>query len=112
MRQTGSASILADLRVALDGDAAHLSRKSEMGKALAYIRARWDGLIRFAGDGHVEMDTNLVENAIRPLALSRKTALFAGEEGSGDGPVDRHPRRKTRAGGHGRGSLRSSAPAG
>lgn len=82
-RQARSAPILADLRDALDGHAARLSRKSEMGKALAYIRTRWEGLTRFAGDGQVEMDTNLVENAIRPLALGRKNALFAGHDEGG-----------------------------
>ena len=82
-RQARSLPILADLRDALDGHAARLSRKSEMGRALAYIRTRWEGLTRFAGDGHVEMDTNLVENAIRPLALGRKNALFAGHDEGG-----------------------------
>lgn len=62
------------------GQAARLSRKSEMGKAVAYILTRWQGLGLFAGDGRVEMDSNLVENQIRPLALTRKNALFAGHD--------------------------------
>jgi transposase len=31
-------------------------------------------------DGRLELDTNPVENAIRPVALTRKNALFAGHE--------------------------------
>jgi transposase len=51
-----------------------------MGKAVAYILTRWEGLGLFAGDGRVEMDSNLVENQTRPLALNRKNALFAGHD--------------------------------
>jgi hypothetical protein len=38
------------------------------------------GLARFLDDGRVEMDTNTVERAIRPLVLNRKNALFAGHD--------------------------------
>jgi hypothetical protein len=38
-------------------------------------------LVVFLDDGRVEMDTNVVERAIRPIALSRKNALFAGSDG-------------------------------
>ena len=82
-RRTRSKPILEALRTALDTHAARLSKKSEMGKALVYVRTRWEGLTRFAEDGRIEMDTNSVENAIRPLALSRKNALFAGHDEGG-----------------------------
>jgi transposase len=52
--------------------------KSPWGKAVAYSLARWEKLLRYTGDGHIEIDNNLVENAIRPLALGRKNYLFAG----------------------------------
>ena len=42
--------------------------------------AHWTGLIRFLDDGTLELDTNPVENQIRPVALTRKNALFAGNE--------------------------------
>ena len=35
----------------------------------------------FLEDGRVELDTNIVERAIRPIALGRKNALFAGSDG-------------------------------
>ena len=44
----------------------------------------WDGLILFANDGRIEMDTNTVERSIRPLALNRKNALFAGHDRGAD----------------------------
>lgn len=52
--------------------------KSPFGKALIYSISRWDNLMGYLKDGHLEIDNNLVENAIRPNALGRKNYLFAG----------------------------------
>ena len=52
--------------------------KSAMGKATAYCIPRWDKLINYLHDGSLEIDNNLAENAIRPIALGRKNYLFAG----------------------------------
>ena len=52
--------------------------KSQIGKAMAYAYARWDALSAYLLDGSLQIDNNLVENAIRPLALGRKNYLFAG----------------------------------
>ena len=52
--------------------------KSPMGKATAYCIPRWDNLINYLKDGSLEIDNNLAENAIRPIALGRKNYLFAG----------------------------------
>ncbi len=52
--------------------------KSAMGKAMGYCLTRWDNLIAYLHDGALEIDNNLVENAIRPVALGRKNYLFAG----------------------------------
>ena len=43
--------------------------------------SHWKGLIRFLADGRLELDTNTVERSIRPQALTRKNALFAGSDG-------------------------------
>ena len=40
----------------------------------------WDGLCLFLTDGRIEMDSNAVERTIRPIALNRKNALFAGHD--------------------------------
>jgi len=52
--------------------------KSAIGGAIAYSLNRWQKLERFLQDGDIEIDNNLVENAIRPVALGRKNYLFAG----------------------------------
>lgn len=52
--------------------------KSPLGKAMAYCIPRWDNLVNYLKDGSLEIDNNLAENAIRPIALGRKNYLFAG----------------------------------
>jgi len=54
--------------------------KSPIGKAVAYCIPRWDNLTSYLHDGSLEIDNNLAENAIRPIALGRKNYLFAGSE--------------------------------
>ena len=54
-----------------------------MGEKLGYIHRHWDGLQIFLTDGRIEMDTNPVENTIRPITLNRKNALFAGHDEGG-----------------------------
>ena len=78
-----SRPLVAELEDFLRAQATRLSGRSEMGKAVAYLLNHWDGLTLFLEDGRVEMDTNLVENQIRPLTLTRKNALFAGHDEGG-----------------------------
>lgn len=54
--------------------------KSPMGQATGYCIPRWDHLIAYLHDGSLEIDNNLAENAIRPIALGRKNYLFAGSQ--------------------------------
>lgn len=61
-----------------------VSRDSALAKAIRYGLCHWTGLERFLTDGWLELDTNIVEREIRPLAMTRKAALFAGSEGGGD----------------------------
>ena len=54
-----------------------------MAEAIRYALRHRDGLLRFLEDGRIELDTNSVERAARPVALGRKNALFAGcDEGA------------------------------
>lgn len=55
-----------------------------MAKALDYCLERRAGLSQFLGDGRIEIDSNLVENAIRPCALGRRNWLFIGHPEAGD----------------------------
>lgn len=56
--------------------------QSLLGKAVNYALSRWDKLAIYATDGKLEIDNNLVENVIRPVALGRKNYLFAGSHES------------------------------
>lgn len=59
-------------------DAGKLLPKGLITQAIAYALNRWEGLCAYAHDGRLEIDNNLIENTIRPLALGRKNYLFAG----------------------------------
>lgn len=52
--------------------------KSPIGKALAYAINYMDGLARYVMDGKYRMDTNLIENSVRPIAVGRRNYLFCG----------------------------------
>jgi transposase len=58
--------------------------QSLMGKAIEYALGQWDSLLPYLKDGRLEIDTNLVENAIRPTAVGKKNWLFIGEANAGD----------------------------
>jgi transposase len=76
--------IVDDLRHYLDARLRQVSAKSKLADAIRYALTRWGGLTLFIDDGRVELDTNTVERSIRPLALNRKNALFAGSDEGGD----------------------------
>ena len=83
VRKARTAPLVEDFGAWLDRSRARVSPKSRLGEKLAYIARHWDGLLVFLTDGRVEIDSNAVENTIRPLALSRKNALFAGHDEGG-----------------------------
>ena len=80
LRQTKSAPKIITFKAWLDHARAQVSAKSPNGDALKYIAKYWGGLIRFLTDGRIEMDSNAVEGTIRPIALQRKNAIFAGHD--------------------------------
>ena len=68
------------LRPWLEARLQEISSASDLARHIRYGLKRWEGLTRFLDDGRIEMDTNEVENAIRPIPLTRKNALFAGSD--------------------------------
>lgn len=82
-RRTFSKPIVDALQVWLDAQLRLVSGRSTLAEAIRYALSRWHGLTRFLHDGRVELDTNPVERAIRPVALGRKNHLFAGSDGGG-----------------------------
>jgi len=80
-RQDRSRPVVEALHAWLDAHLGRVSAASDLAKAIRYALRHWPGLTVFLEDGRVEMDSNVVERAIRPVALGRKNALFAGSDG-------------------------------
>lgn len=83
-RDQRSRPIVDDLCRFLEARGRQVSAKAKLGEAISYALKRWDGLTRFLDDGRIDLDNNAVERTIRPLALNRKNALFAGSDEGGD----------------------------
>jgi len=81
-RQDNSMPVLASIKEYLDKNIDSILPSLAIGKAFAYTLKRWDKLVLYVHHGEVEIDNNLIENAIRPLALGRKNYLFAGSHES------------------------------
>jgi transposase len=83
-RQRRTKPLVDALQVWLHAKLAAVSGKSTLAEAIRYALSRWEGLCRFLDDGRIEIDSNVVERAIRPIALGRKNHLFAGSDGGGE----------------------------
>jgi transposase len=84
VRQERSSPIVADFEPWLREKLGLISQKTKLAEAIRYTLSRWEGLSRFLDDGRVEIDSNTVERSIRPIALNRKNALFAGSDGGAE----------------------------
>jgi transposase len=84
VRQEKSRPIIDALEPWLRDKLALISQKTKLAEAIRYALSRWEGLTRFIDDGRIEIDSNVVERAIRPIALNRKNALFAGSDGGAE----------------------------
>jgi len=78
LRKKESNKVLAELKLWFAENIIHVLPKSKIGEAIAYSLSRWERLCLYTTDGKLEIDNNLVENVIRPVALGRKNYLFAG----------------------------------
>jgi transposase len=83
-RQAQSRPIVEVLEAWLREKLGLISQKSKLAEAIRYALGRWNGLSHFLADGRIEIDNNVVERSIRPLALTRKNALFAGSDGGAE----------------------------
>jgi transposase len=77
-------TLLESLRQWFEATLLRLSRKSDMTAAIRYALSRWDALIRYCNDGHIKIDNNAAERALRAVALGRKNYLFAGSDTGGE----------------------------
>jgi transposase len=78
LRIEKSLPVLNDLEKWMKEKIVEVLPKSAIGIAISYTLGLWNRLIRYIDDGRYEIDNNLVENSIRPVALGRKNYLFAG----------------------------------
>jgi transposase len=78
LRQEKSLPVLNDMKDWLKTNHLHVLPKSLVGKAINYSLERWEKLSLYATNGRLEIDNNLVENQVRPVAIGRKNYLFAG----------------------------------
>ena len=76
-RQRESRPIIEGLRAWLDASIETVPPQSLTGKAMAYLDGQWPKLVRVLDDGRIPLDTNGVENCIRPFVVGRKNWLFA-----------------------------------
>jgi transposase len=81
VRQERSRPIVEALHEWLHAHIGRVSGASDLAKAMRYAIRHWPGLTVFLDDGRIEMDTNTVEQSIRPHTLPRKNSLFAGSDG-------------------------------
>jgi len=84
VRNTRAKPLLESLRQWFEATLLRLSRKSDTTAAIRYALSRWDALIRYCNHGHIEIDNNAAERALRAVALGRKNYLFAGSDTGGE----------------------------
>ena len=80
LRQEKAKPLVEALKPWIAASLAKVPKGSKLAEALAYGLNQWDGLVRYLDDGRIEIDSNTVERSIRPLALTRKNAHFAGHD--------------------------------
>jgi hypothetical protein len=84
VRQARAGPLLEELRTWLEATLAQVSTKSALASAIGYALTRWTALLRYRNDGHIEIDNNAAERALRAVALGRKNYLFAGSDAGGE----------------------------
>lgn len=83
-RQARAGPRLDELKAWLEATLAKVSAKSALAVAIRYALSRWTALVRYCDDGHIEIDNNAAERALRAVALGRKNYLFAGSDAGGE----------------------------
>jgi transposase len=81
VRQVQSRPLVQAMKASLETQLTHIPPRGGLADAIRYALSRWSALSYFLDDGRIELDTNTVERAIRPITLGRKNHLFAGSDG-------------------------------
>lgn len=78
LREAQAKPLLEKIKIWLDEKAPKVLPKSPLGSAITYTSKLWPKLITYLEDGHIAIDNNPAENAIRPFVIGRKGWLFSG----------------------------------
>jgi transposase len=84
VREERAQPLVSELEAWLQVQHARVSRKSEVGKAVAYALNHWAALTRFLGDGRICLSNNAAERALRGIAVGRRNWTFAGSDRGGE----------------------------
>ena len=84
MRAWQSQPVLERLRRAMERVRQGTLPQGLLGQAIDYALKRWEALTRYVSEGTLEIDNNLIENAIRPSAVGKKNWLFIGHPEAGE----------------------------
>ncbi|MDA3869700.1 MAG: IS66 family transposase [Gammaproteobacteria bacterium] len=77
IREAQSKPLLDQFKIWLDKSALHVPPKSAIGKAIGYSIRQWLKLNRFIESGHINIDNNRAERAIKPFVIGRKNWMFS-----------------------------------
>src|SRR4051794_18061417 len=83
VRQKEAVPLLDALRAWLSERLSQVAPRSELAKALGYMNAQWDALVRYAADGTLEIDNLTAERALRGIAVGRKNWNVIGSDAAG-----------------------------
>ncbi|RZF59165.1 IS66 family transposase [Sphingomonas populi] len=84
VRQAKTKPLMAELKQLLDDTLERVSAKSALAEDIRYAHGHWPGLTRFLDDGRIEVDNNMIERQMRPIGISRRNSLFAGNDGGAE----------------------------
>src|SRR5690606_34904693 len=84
LRQKYAKPILDEFKTWLKNQVGSILPKSSFANAIQYTLKFWQELNRYCEDGHIDIDNNAAERAMRPVALGRKNWLFAGSHNGGN----------------------------
>ncbi len=76
-RQLRSQPLLDQLKAWLDKTQPQVAGQTALGRAVNYLASNWRKLVRYVEGGHLPIDNNRAENAIRPFVIGRKNWLFS-----------------------------------
>lgn len=83
-RDARASPLLVSLHGWLQETLRSLSQKSALAEAIRYALKLWAALVRYTGDGRIEIDNNAAERSLRAVAVGRKNYLFAGSDAGGE----------------------------